>query len=251
MDNEMTADEIKFIDEQDLKNRFPEECKRLPIDYLEENERELVEKCINKEQFTEDELNNLKKLLADYRPFLKRYDAVKIKENIEDNVTIIKSSKELLQLLDDPDRYRFDMHYKIKGQLLRLQFQITPVSDHEYTELLDYHARIFKNLDAEEKRIYAKLANEEKLTPEEQKLINHIQDKIIEIFGDVDKNNDKILNFLINHVELIMDNDLSITEREHFWKEMDLGSRALIYEKCKTILQIDHDLEVELFPAIR
>ena len=28
MDNEMTADEIKFIDEQDLKNRFPEECKR-------------------------------------------------------------------------------------------------------------------------------------------------------------------------------------------------------------------------------
>lgn len=252
MTNGITPEEEKFIDQQDLKNRFPEECKRLPVDYLKDNEKILVEKCINQEDFTDDELIELKQLLADYRPFLKRYDPIKIEENLEENIKTIKSSTELLRLLDNPNRYRFDMHCKLKGQLVRLQFKLKPVSDSDYIELLDVQTRIFKELDNKEKIAYSKLTSNtnQPLTPEEENMIQQIQDKIVEIFGDVDKNNDHIFEFLLNHVELIVDPPLTREEYEILWKELGLGTRALVYEKCKEILKIDEDLEVDLFPAI-
>lgn len=251
MDEKILEEDMRLLDESNLKIRFPEECKRLPIEYLEESEKILANKCINHEELTNEELADLKKLLSDYRPFMKRYDPIKIEENLEENVRTIKSSSELLRLLDDPNRYRFDMHYKINGELVRLQFRLKPVSDTEYIELLDVQTRIFKDLDKNEKLVYSKLTNHQVMSPEEEKMVQHIQDKIVEKFGDVDKNNDNILNFLIDHVELLNDTSLSRAERERFWKEMDLGTRALVYNKCKDILKIDEELEVDLFPPLR
>lgn len=251
MTNGFTPEEIKFIDQQDYQNRFPEECKRLPLEYLEENEKTLAQKCINQEELTNEEFTDLKKLLADYRPFLKRYDPIKIEENIKENVKTIKSSSELLRLLDNPNRYRFDMHQKINGELVRLQFRLKPVSDHDYIELLDVQTRIFKELDNNEKLAYSKLTNNQPISSEEEKMIQQIQDKIVEKFGDVDKNNDHIFDFLLNNVELIVTPSLSREEYEQFWKEMGLGVRALVYEKCKELLKIDEELEVDLFPSVR
>lgn len=250
MNERILDDDMRILDENNLKIRFPEECKRLPMEYLEESEKTLANKCINHEQLTDKELSDLKKLLNDYRPFMKRYDPIKIEENLEENVRTIKSSSELLRLLDDPNRYRFDMHYKINGELVRLQFRLKPVSDTEYIELLDVQTRIFKDLDKNEKLVYSKLTNGQVMSPEEEKMVQHIQDKIVEKFGDVDRNNDNILNFLIDHVEFIDDTALPRSERERFWREMDLGTRALVYNKCKDILKIDEELEVDLFPSI-
>lgn len=251
MDDKLLKEDMRILDENNLKVRFPEECKRLPLEYLEESEKILANKCINQEPLTDDELSDLKKLLNDYRPFMKRYDPIKIEENLEENVRTIKSSSDLLRLLDNPNRYRFDMHYKVNGELVRLQFRLKPVSDNEYIELLDAQTRIFKELDKNEKIVYSKFTNGQAITPEEQKMIQHIQDKIVEKFGDVDKNNDNILNFLIDHVEFVDDATISREEREIFWKEMDLGTRALVYNKCKDILKIDEQLEVDLFPPLR
>lgn len=251
MNESETIEEQKEINDFLLNVRFPEECKTLPIEYLDDYEQDIVRKCINHEELTSEELSNLKKLLADYRPFIKRYDLIKIEKNLEENVRTIKSSSELLRLLDDPNRYRFDMHYKINGELVRLQFRLKPVSDTEYIELLDIQTRIFKDLDKNEKLVYSKVTNGQPISPEEEKMMQHIQDKIVEKFGDVDKNNDYILNFLIDHVELLNDTSLSRTEREYFWKEIDLGTRALVFNKCKDILKIDEELEVDLFPSLR
>lgn len=251
MNDNFLQEETRLLDENNLKVRFPEECKRLPFEYLEDHEKEIVTKCINQENLTDDELNYLKKLLADYRPLMKRYDSVKIEQNLKENEKTIKSSRELLRLLDDPNRYRFDMNYKINGEIVRLQFRLKPVSDQEYIELLDYQTRIFQDLTKTEKIVYTKVANNETISPEEEKMFQHIQGKIVDIYGDVEKNNNKITNFLINHVEFVDDISLSREEREHFWNTMDVGTRALIYEKCKTILKIDEELEVDLFPPIR
>ena len=144
------------------------------------------------------------------------------------------------------------MHCKLKGQIVRLQFKLKPVSDSDYIELLDVQTRIFKELDNKEKIAYSKLTSNtnQPLTPEEENMIQQIQDKIVEKFGDVDKNNDHIFEFLLNNVELIVDPPLTREEYESLWKELGLGTRALVYEKCKEILKIDEGLEVDLFPAI-
>ena len=63
-------------DQHNLKTRFPEECKRLPLGYLEPSEKELAEKCINHEEFTEEEVEELRELLARYREYFTKYDSV-------------------------------------------------------------------------------------------------------------------------------------------------------------------------------
>ena len=249
-DNEILEDK-RILDENNLKIRFPEECKRLPFEYLTAYEKEIVTKCIEQEHLNDTELTDLKKLLADYRPLIKRYDPIQIEENLEENVKTITSSRELLRLLDDPNRYRFDMHYKVNGEIVRLQFRVKPVSDQEYIELLDVQTRIFQDLDKKEKLVYSKVSNQQKLTKEEENMFNHIQEKIVDKFGDVDSNNNKIMNFLVDHVEFVEDSQLSQEARRQFWESMDVGTRALIYNKCKDILRIDEELEVDLFPSPR
>lgn len=233
-----------------LKHRFPEECKRLPLGYLEPDEKILAEKCINGEELTDEEIDDLKTLLSNYRELMGKYDSVEVEETIEANVQIIQTSSDLLNLLDDPDRYRFDMHVKIKGQLYRLEFRLKPLSDNDYIELLDAQTRVFRDLNKSEKLVYSKATNQVPLSPEEEKMVKNIEDKIVEKLGDVDKNTDVITNFLIDHVELVGDADLNKSARKKFWKTIDIGMRALIYNKCKEIIRIDENLEVDLFPVI-
>lgn len=242
---------IDAKDKYALTNVFPEECKRLPIGYLEEHEKELVEKCINKKEFTDEELNELQILLDKYRKYFTKYDSVEIEENIEANVKVIKSSTELLSLLDDPNRYRFDMHVKVNNEILRLEFRLKPLSDSDYIELVDVQTRVFRDLDKNEKLVYSKATNEIPLSPEEEKMVQNIQDKIIEKMGDIDKNTDYITNFLINHVELVDDADLTKAQRKKFWNVVDPGVRTLIYNRCREIVRVDDDLEVDLFPDVR
>lgn len=237
-------------DEYDYKNRFPEECKRLPLGYLKDDEKILAEKCINQETITEEEFEELRELLARYRNLFGKYDSVEVEENLEANVKIIKTSTELLSLLDDPNRYRFDMHVKINNQLLRLEFRLKPLSDSEYIELVDVQSRVFRDLTKSEKLVYGKASNEMPLSPEEMNMVKNIQDKIIEKMGDIDKNTDYIVKFLINHVELVGDADLNRTQRKKFWNAVDPGVRTLVYNRCRQIVRVDDELEVELFPPV-
>lgn len=241
---------IDAKDQYALQNVFPEECKRLPLGYLEDNEKRLAEKCINGEEFTEEELSQLQELLDKYRGYFHKYDSVELEENLEANIKVIKSSTELLNILDDPNRYRFDMHVKINGQVYRLEFRLKPLADNEYMDLLDAQTRVFRDLNKSEKMVFSKATNNVPLSPEEEKMMQSIQDKIVEKLGDVDKNNDVITGFLIDHVEMVDDADLNKTQRKRFWHTMDIGSRALIYNKCKEIVRIDEGLEVDLFPDV-
>ena len=248
-----TLEEQKERENFLLRSRFPEECKKLPLDYLDDYEKSIVQKCINQEELNDTELKDLKQLLENYRPFLKQYDVDKVEKNLEDNIRVITSSKELLNLLDNPDRYRFDMHYKIDGQILRLQFKLKPISDSDYMDLLSVQTRVFRELDVDEKVVYSKTLNNIELSPEEEKMQQQINDKIVEIIGNVDDSNERITEFLIKHVDLVDDEDEPLTQelQERLWHKIDMGTRNLIYAKCKEILKIDENLEVELFPAIR
>ena len=242
-----------MIDAKDryaLQNVFPEECKRLPLGYLEDDEKRLAEKCINGEEFTQEELDQLQELLDKYRQYFHKYDSVDLEENLDANIKVIKSSTELLNILNDPNRYRFDMHVKLNGQIYRLEFRLKPLADNEYMDLLDAQTRVFRDLNKSEKMVFSKATNDVPLSPEEEKMMQSIQDKIVEKLGDVDKNNDVITEFLIEHVELVDDADLNKAQRKKFWHKMDIGSRALIYNKCKEIVRIDEDLEVDLFPDV-
>ena len=57
-----------------------------------------------------------------------------LEENLDANIKVIKSSTELLNILNDPNRYRFDMHVKLNKQIYRLEFRLKPLADNEYMD---------------------------------------------------------------------------------------------------------------------
>ena len=81
---------IDAKDKYALQNVFPEECKRLPLGYLEDDKKILAEKCINGEEFTQEELDNLQILLDKYRQYFNKYDSVELEENLDAIIKLIR-----------------------------------------------------------------------------------------------------------------------------------------------------------------
>ena len=247
-------DEIdtKAADKHNLRTRFPEECKRLPYDYLENYEKVLVDKCLNHEEFTDEELLNLKGLLARYRPHFNDYDTVSIEKNLDDNLKIIKTSDELLRLLNDPNRFRIDMNYNIGGETFLLKLKIKQLPDSDYISLLDTQTRVFRDLSDTEKRVYAKAATGGgNMSPEEANMMNHIQDKINEKVVDFESNAQDITEILARIVDFVDDPEKPYDKKLEFWKQIDLPSRILLFQKIRDKLNISDKTEEELFPTPR
>lgn len=251
MSNELSEKDTQIIDQHQLKTRFVEECKQLPLDYLEPFEKELAEKCINKENFSDEELLKLKQLLSKYRPYFNEYDIPSVEESLEQNLKIIRTSDELLRLLNDPDRFRIDMNYTIGGETFLLKLKIRQLPDSDYISLLDTQTRVFRDLNDSEKRVYAKAANGNAMSPEETNMMNSIQDKINEKVLDYESNAQDITEILARIVDFVDDPEKTYNEKLAFWKQIDLPSRILLFKKIKTRLNISDKTEEELFPTPR
>lgn len=248
--NQDLMDDKKILDMANLETRFPEECKKLPCEYLEDNEKIIVNKCIEHEKLTSEELKQLKQILADYRPFMKRYDSEQITENIEKNMKVITTSDELLRLLDDDTRHRIDMKYRVGDKTVLLKLKIKQLPDSDYINLLDTQTRIFKELNDSEKRVYAKAANKQKLTQEEMNMQKHIQDKINEISFNFEGNVKNFTEIIAKIVDFVDDPEKSYKDKLAFWYKVDLSYRMLLFQEIQRKLNIPETLEDDLFPPV-
>ena len=69
----MTDKKAAKLEKHLLKTQFPEECKEIPQEHLSEDEKYVINKCINHEEFDEDEFILLKRTLQKYRKAIKKH----------------------------------------------------------------------------------------------------------------------------------------------------------------------------------
>ncbi|MBQ9024749.1 MAG: hypothetical protein IJ104_00005, partial [Methanobrevibacter sp.] len=164
--------------------KYPRECKKLPYEYLEDDEKQLVDKCIDKEDLTEEERKSILGLLKDYRGFFDEYDADKIEKTMEKSENIVKTQSQLLALIHDKNCYRIDMNYWINGEKYLLQMRIKPFTDKQYLEAQENQFGIFDDLSKTERKVMGKAEAKQPLSPEETKMYQSIMDKINEKVED-------------------------------------------------------------------
>lgn len=242
--------DTETVDNQLFKTKYPSECEKLPLKYLEDDEIVLVKKCMDKEPLNNKEKEAVKELLARYRPYMKKYDSTQLEKNIDTNLNVIKTSDELLRLLNNPNRFRIDMNYNIDGEIFRLKLKIKQLPDSDYINLLDAQTKIFKELNESEKRVYAKATNGQKLNPEEMKMQRHIQDIINEKTMDFNGNAKDITEILAKIVDFVDDPEKPYIEKLEFWKQIDLPTRILLFQKIQDKLNIGEKTLDNLFPPI-
>ena len=231
--------------------KFPDECKQLPFEYLSQEEQELATKCIDKAELTEDEKKQLQQILANYRPFFKKYNSKVAEENVEATRTIVRTQSEFLRLLHDKERYRIDMNYYINGQKILLQMRIKPYTDKQYLEGIGTQMGLFRDLSREEKKLVAKVETKQPMTPEEQKMYQALSDKIMEKAYDFDNSLDMINEFLADRIEFINDTEKTFEENLEFWRQIDLNAKTSLFHEVRGRLKLTDTFQEELFPPVR
>lgn len=232
--------------------KFPDECSQLPFKYLEENEKAIVKRCIDKEELTDEEKSDIKQLLYAYRPYFKDYNSNVAEKNIDSTNKVIKTQSELLHLVHDPSRYRIDMNYFINGEKYLLQMRIKPFTDKQYLEGVGSQVGLFKDLNKEEKKILSKAEAKQVMSPEEAKMHKALMDKINEKIYDVEYNLQIINEFLADRLEFIDDDkELSFEEKTKFWEQIDINTKTSLFHEVRGRLQLNETFKEDLFPPVR
>lgn len=250
MTNEITADEKELMDEFLLESQYFTECKQLPLDILEEDELVVVEKCLNQEELTPDELTFLKKVLYRYREAMKKLDVANTDENVEKVRRHIKSEKELLALIDElEENYTLQMIYKLKnGEEVILDLIVKPLTDSQAISEMQAHANLFKELNTNERVVWSKVMQGQTIyTEEEKKLAEHIAEKYEEKEYDMDHKVAGMREFLARQVEFENTTLKTYNQKLKFWNRIEVTTVADLYNKVRQMLHIDEEKVENLF----
>lgn len=231
--------------------KFPDECKQLPLDYLEDDEKILAEKCMNREELTEEEKKKLKKLLQSYRPYFKDYNGDAVEKNIESSKKVIKTQSELLRLVHDESRYRIDMNYYLNGEKYLLQMKIKPYTDKQYLEGVGTQVGLFRDLPVDERKLISKAEAKQPMTHEETKMYNALMDKLNDKVYTMEFNLKIINEFLADRLTFIDDENTTFEERLKFWEEIDINTKTSLFHEVRGRLRLTDTFEEDLFPSIR
>lgn len=231
--------------------KFPDECKQLPYDYLEKEEQEVVDKCIQHEELTDEEKSHLKLILKRYRQYFKDYNVEKAEKNYDAQINVIKTQSQLLELIHDKDRYRIDMNYWINGEKFLFQMRIKPYTDKQYLEGVGTQMGLFRDLGKEERKLIAKAETGQPMSPEESKMHRALMDKLNDKIYSEDFSIRMINEFLADRMEFVEDTGLKFEEKLSFWKEIDLNTKTALFHEVRGRLHLNDTFEEELFPPVR
>ena len=247
---EVTTEEREFIDKHLLNTQYLTECKQLPLDILEDDEIVVVEKCLNQEDLTDDELAYLKEVLYKYREAMKKLDVANTEESVEKVRKHIKSEKELLALIDElEENYTLKMIYRLKnGEEVILDLVVKPLTDSQAISEMQAHADLFKELNTNERVVWGKVMQGQTIyTEEEKKLANHIAEKYEEQEYDMETKIAGMREFLARQVEFENASFKTYNKKLKFWNRIEVATVVDLYNKVRTMLHIDEEKVEYLF----
>lgn len=250
MSKEVTTEDREFIDEHLLKTQYLTECKQLPLDILEDDEVVVVEKCLNQEELTDEELSYLKEVLYKYREAMNKLDVANTEENVKTIRKHIKSEKELLALLDEmEENYSLQMVYRLKnGEEVILDLIVKPLTDSQAISEMQAHANLFKELNTNERVVWSKVMQGQTVyTEEEKKLAEHIAEKYEEKEYDMEHKVAGMREFLARQVEFENASFKTYNQKLKFWNRIEVTTIIDLYSKVRTMLHIDEEKMEDLF----
>ncbi len=249
-DNLMDIQEQELMDEFLLSTQYLEEAKQIPLEVLEnDDEKGLITKCRMEAKLSDEELRDLKQLLAKYRGALNKVNPAEIEENVTKTRRIIRSEKELLKLIDNQENYKLNMIYTLPdGEEVVLDLRVSPLTDSQAITEMQAHLDLFKELTTNERIVWSKAMNGQQIvSPEEKKLAEHVIKKYEETEYDMEAKADKMREFLARQVEFSETDLNSYDQKLKFWNQIRIETIIDLYNKVRQILQLNEMKTEDLF----
>ena len=230
-----------------LKTQFPEECKELPLDSLNHEEKIVVIKCMDHEELTDDEFTLLKKTLQKYRKAINKHKPSQTIEAVEKTEQMILTEEEWLNIVDDKTARILRVNVPYNGKWYPMEFEILPLDDSRVVSTLQTHLDLFKDYSKEELQVWNKAQQGQMVSPEEKQIVERITKEIEE------KNSEDRITSMNKFLaaQLRLPNSTSdIDKRVEFWQKFPFVTKSSIMIKVEDRLGLTDQSDEKLFPTI-
>ena len=235
---------VVALEKQLLKTTFPLECESIPLEALTEEEQDVVQKCINHEDLTDDEFTLLKRVLQQYRPLIQKYKPQETIEQVDEAKKLIKTEQDLLDILDKPERRILHVNLPLEGEIYEMDFEILPLEDSRVVQSLEVQVDLFRDYSERDKLTYAKAQSGQVISKEEQAIVEKMNREINEKAGE---HYAEIVDGLLVAQLRLPDSSMDETTRREFWSKFPFNPKFAIYMKVQDKLGLTETNTEALF----
>lgn len=220
----------------------------VPQEDLTKTQKNLLQKCIDKEEFTDKQFKELKGLLYKYRAILQKLNPEETLNTVDEAVQLIQTEQDFLDLMDMEEEKYLTIHLPSpKGNLLEFKFEVLPITDSRVVESLELQIDLFRDFSLEETATYASASqkNIEERSEEEQKILDKMNQQLSEKLGK--QKIQGVDNFLA-HQLLLKGSDASLDKRRIFWQRFPFNAKFTVFiavQKRLGLTEVDNE---KLFP---
>ena len=241
-----TDEKAQKMERHLLQTQFPMECEELPLDELQPDERDVVIKCMEHEDLTDDEFTLLKKTLVRYRKAIHKHKPSETVEAFEKVNQMITTEQEWLDLLDNEEAWTLRVNVPFDGEWYPMKFKILPLDDSSVVSTLQLHVDLFKDYTRDEMLLWNKAQQGQIITPEEKQIVDKMAKEIEE------KNSEERIssmnNFLAAQLRL-PDSSSDFKLRLKFWEKFPFIVKSAIMFKVEDKLGLTDQSNEKLFPT--
>lgn len=217
----------------------------VPEEDLTKTQQKLLQKCIDKEDFTDKQIADLKLVLNKYRKILLKIKPDEAVKNIDNAVQMMETEKDFINMM--MGERQLLVHVKTLKGTVEFNFIVNPINDSRVIETLEMQVDLFRDYSLEEKTIYSK-ANipGEELTEDEERIYDKMNQEIIakQSFERIHAIN----TFLASQLSL-EGSDSSYEEKLKFWEIFPFNSKVGIFVRVQDMLGLSETKNSELFPT--
>ena len=170
----------QHLDDETLQNARIEDAKQIPLDKCSPEEQLAIAKCINKQTLTEKEEETLINVLERYSKAIQTQKPTEILENYEKNKEYIEAEKTFLELIKEQKKENktIKLDYPLNdGSIKTITLQVFKADSTIISEV-QKDLGMFSDFTPAENKVRVKQEQGTPLTPEEQDILENIQNKL-------------------------------------------------------------------------
>lgn len=229
-----------------LETQYPLECEDIPKEDLNDEEKTVVDKCMNHEELTDDEFTLLKATLQRYRGAINKHRPAEVVDAYEKTQNMILTEKDFLNIVDDKSSRILKVNVPYLNQWYRMEFEILPLDDSRVVSTLQTHINLFDDYSKEEINLWTKAQQGQVISPEEQKIIGKMTEEI-----ESRNSEDRIAamnKFLAAQLRL-PDSTSDFDTRLEFWEKFPFVTKSAIMMRVEDRLGLTDQQDEKLFPV--
>ena len=219
-----------------LRKRFPNEAKEIiGLDGLSEPEKELLQRCIDHDEFSEEEFKELSKLLTGYREAIKKYKPNETIENVEKVQRVIKTEADFLKMVSE-EKTILKINIPFKGELYPVDLEVLPITDSSAINVLGHHIDLFSEYKADDIELFNNAQQGKELSAKEQAVVDKMMK---DLENKTSESKIEMTNELLANQTRIVGSDADYETRLKFWEKFPFTAKFAISFKVEELLGLN------------